>query len=447
MIQAELINGALPDEKIVDLIKTHKVSTYQNNMRYYRGENPTITDRLLPNVNAPNYKLPVSYARKIVRTVVGYMYKPGLITYNVEDNGYKQLLDDIFLLNNENTKTSAMGRQSSIQGVGFELHYTAGGATPYFAKIPVESMIVVYDYAIEPELIAAIRYYRRKEDQREVEVYYADRVDYFSMPDKGKSLVPKGSEIHQYDQVPVVVFENNEEWLGDFEPIKPLIDAYDVLMSDSMNEFDRFAWAYLILKNMTASDQDANDVKYKKIIELFENGDAYFLQKEIPSEYIKFMAEWIREEIHKQSHVPDFTDTTLGTEMTGAAIDRLFYDFEFIAADKEDRFRDALKKRIGLVNTIIRKGSLGGGAVDANDVEIIMGRNKPQMLRELGETAQFYSGLVSEKTLIEQFAPFTDPETEEERKGSEGDPYRSIDGNTGFSEEQPEDNAGSGQDN
>ena len=447
MIQAELVGDRLTEEKIAEFVTTHRVSRFLDNEKYYNGENPTIMKRVLPNVNAPNYKLPVSYARKIVRTVVGYMYKPGLITYNVEDEVYKAALDEIFLLNNENTKTSAMGRQSSIQGVGYELHYTAGGAVPYFAKVPVANMIVVYDYAIEPDIIAAIRHYRANREGQEVEVYYSDRVDYFFLSDKSvnKKLVAEGSEPHEYEQVPVVVYENNEEQIGDFEPIKPLIDAYDVLLSDSMNEFDRFAWAYLILKNMTTTDQDAREVKYKKIIELFDDGDAKFLQKDIPSDYIQFMSEWIRKEIHKQSHVPDFTDTTLGTEMTGAAIDRLFYDFEFIAANKEDRFRDALKKRIELVNVIIRKGSLKSAAVEADDIEIIMDRNKPQMLKELGETAQFYSGLVSDETLIEQFAPFTDAETEEERKGNEEDPYRSEDGNEGYGEKQQEDNKDSRQ--
>ena len=445
MIQIDMQNGALSGEQIRDLVTSHKVRKYADNMRYYNGDNPTIVDRVLPVINAPNYKLPVSYARKIVKTIVGYMFKPGLITYNVDDERYNDLLHDIFYKNNEDTKSSALGRQAAIQGIGFELHYTHG-SFPYFAKIPVTDMIVVYDYAIEPEMIAAIRYFRRREDGLDIEVYYDTRIERWFLPDKSKSVVKLSEEPHEYDQIPLVVYENNEEWMGDFEPIKPLIDAYDLLLSDSMNEFDRFAWAYLILKNMTSTNQDATEVKYRKIIELFGDGDAKFLQKEIPSEYIRFMSEWIRKEIHKQTHVPDFTDTNLGTQMSGAAIDRMFYDFEFLAADKEDRFRDGLKKRIDLINTIISK-TTNVKVVDSADVNILMDRNKPQMLKDMGETAQYYSGMVSQKTLLENFAPFVaDPEEEIDRIAEEQSPYRSVDDEPEPDENIPEDTEEPGED-
>jgi SPP1 family phage portal protein len=441
VIQAELVNGALTEEQIVSLVTTHRAKRFTDNMRYYRGENPTISDRVLPVVNAPNHKLPVSYARKIIRTVVGYMYKPGLVTYNVDDEAYLDLLMSVFKANNEDTKTSAMGRQASIQGVGYELHYVAGDRTPRFAKVPATDMTVVHSWDIEPEMLAALRFFRRTNDGTDIEVYYSDRVDMFFLPDranyKDAKLQAKGTEAHEYEAVPVVVFENNEEQVGDFEPVRSLIDAYDILLSDSMNEFDRFAWAYLILKNVKTPEGEEDKVKFRKIIELFDEGEASFLQKDIPSDYIRFMSEWIRKEIHKQTHVPDFTDSTLGTEMTGAAIDRLFYDFEFVAADKEDRFRDGLKRRIKLVNAILRKTQ---GIVEADDVEIMMGRNKPQMLSELGQTGQFYLGRVSDQTWLENFAPFVENAEEElDSMAGESNPFRGDNGDAGPTDEQEPD--------
>jgi hypothetical protein len=114
----QVTNSELTTDQIVEFVTNHSTKKYIDNLRYFRGENPLIKDRVLPVLNAPNYKLPVSYARKIIKTVVGYMYKPGLITYNIEDEAYKEALDNVFLLNNEDTKTSSMGRQASIQGIG-----------------------------------------------------------------------------------------------------------------------------------------------------------------------------------------------------------------------------------------------------------------------------------------------------------------------------------------
>ena len=80
--------------------------------------------------------------------------------------------------------------------------------------------------------------------------------------------------------------------MGDFEAVQPLIDAYDVLMSDSMNEFDRFAWAYLVLKGFQLSKNDVEDIKFKRVFQnLDEKSAIEFLTKEIPTEFVKHMGD------------------------------------------------------------------------------------------------------------------------------------------------------------
>ena len=433
MIQIEFTDR-IPPETIATEVIQFDDRMFIQNRQYYEGRNPTILNRDIKVVNAPNYKLPVSYARKIIRTVVGYMYKPGLITYNIEDDAYGDLLREVFEQNNEDTKTTAMGRQTSIQGVGYELHYVTPMGIPRFAQVPADRLIPVYTYDIEPQLAAAIRIARKTDEGKDIEVYYPFRVEYYFIPSKQMGNNPKiesrGSAEHLYSSVPVVVFENNEEQIGDFDLVIDLIDAYDLLISDSLNEFDRFAQAYLIMKGLSLKEEDVNKIKQRRIIETVDKESMIsFLTKEIPSEYIRFMSEWIRKEIHKQTHVPDFTDTTLGTEMSGAALDRLFYDFEFIAADKEDRFRDALKRRVELINEVLRIRAPVGipEVIEQGMIDIVMNRDKSNQLKELAETAMAYDTLISKRTKLEQFAPFVDDVDEElERldEQNEDNPFR-----------------------
>ena len=64
-----------------------------NNWLYYTAWNPKILDRDLPEDSGPDNRLPVSYARRIINLVDGYMYKPGLVTYTFEDdNAYKDAI-------------------------------------------------------------------------------------------------------------------------------------------------------------------------------------------------------------------------------------------------------------------------------------------------------------------------------------------------------------------
>jgi len=63
-------------------------------------------------------------------------------------------------------------------------------------------------------------------------------------------------EEHYFGAVPIAVFKNNEEEVGDFEKVISLIDAYDKMESDSLNDFEYFTDAYLALYGFTADPED-----------------------------------------------------------------------------------------------------------------------------------------------------------------------------------------------
>ena len=420
MIRADV--DTLSEEQIIDYIDKFDNSNYVDNNRYYKGDNPVVMDRVPPDnrSQSPDNKVPVSYARKIINTVAGYMFKPGLIHYSIDDKKYNDLITEVNELNVEPIKTSQIGKQVSIQGVGYELHYVTGiktgdsklptKAVPRFTKISAEEIIPIYNYDLEPVLIIAIRVFDMGAKDK-VEVYYPDRIEhYYRAKNKGrkeKTLERLEEQRHFYGRVPIVVFRNNEEEIGDFEPVKYLIDAYDVLLSDSMNEFDRFAWAYLVLKNLRMDEDDVEDIKAQRILEVAADGAVEFLTKDIPHEFIKYMSDLIKDEIHKQSHVPDFLDKRTGDSISGVAISKLLYDFEFIAATKEAYFKEGLRDRLRMIDTILkmRDGQTG----DVNEIDIVMERNIPHNDKENAEIMGLYQGMsIPQRMLIDNFAAFVD---------------------------------------
>jgi len=425
MTKTNLTDGRLTDDQIVEYIKFFSSTYFAENEKYYKGENPTITNRDSPDNTgeSPNNKVPVSYARKIINTVVGYMYKPGLIFYNSEKDKALDELHKIFNLNNEPLKSAQIGKQASLYGAGYELHYTDEKSQSRFCKINEREIIPLYDYSIEPQLIAAIRFYNVKESDGEVtkiHVYYPDTIHNCQMTKGGGGFKHIDETAHYYKQIPLVVYRNNEDEIGDFDTVKKLIDAYDVLMSDSLNEFDRFAWAYLILKGLTLeTDDEAENIKLKKIFEVPIEGAVDFLTKDIPHDFIQFMSELIRKEIHKQTHVPDFLDNAqTGDSLSGVAISKLLYDFEFIAATKEAYFKEGLQKRIELINAVL--GIKSGKDAASGDVQIIMNRNIPQNDKENAEIYGMLDGKgFSRETLMGRFANFVESPADELKKFEE----------------------------
>jgi len=115
----------------------------------------------------------------------------------------------------------------------------------------------------EPKKKIAIRFYKVDGDEGRVEVYYKDKIIEYKRVKKDEAGNATDKEklelikeyINFFDEVPIVAFYFGDEMIGLISPVISLLDAYDVLVSDSMNEFDRFAFAYLIMKKFGLSDQ------------------------------------------------------------------------------------------------------------------------------------------------------------------------------------------------
>jgi hypothetical protein len=163
-------------------------------------------------------------------------------------------------------------------------------------------------------------------------------------------------------------------------------------------EFDRFANAYLrfvgAAANIGPGQAKPNGLQrlLRSIRELrvFQNlrspDDVTFLTKDIPKDFVDFMTELIRNEIHKQSHVPDFMSERFGSDLSGVAIARLMFDFENLVADAEADFDEGLRQRIQLMADVIEVTS--SVTIEPYDMQISHKRNIPLNIKEAAETAR-----------------------------------------------------------
>lgn len=394
---------------------------------YYVGDNIKILSRKTVDSSNPDNKIPIPYGRKIVTTFTGYAYRPKYITYkgNIEsDDSLEELPNEMestskekeyvaqlfktFNLNDEHIKTSRAGRNMAIFGVAYECLYIDGvideksitvKAEPKFFEVDPREVILLYDFSPEPKKQIAIRYYRINDDLYKVDVYYKNRIEQYErkkvLSDTKWVLEPKGEYPNYFVDIPIVPYYFGDEMLGVIKPVLPLIDANDVLYSDSMNEFDRFAYAYLIMKKFgLTSPIDKKDpsvfsraLARLKQSRVFENipadADIKFLTKDIPTGFMQWMATQIREQIHIQSHVPDFSQMT--GALSGAAIDRLLFDFENMVASSEADFDTGLLERIRLITIIYKMTGKAIGTKD--DLTISHKRNTPLNLMECAQTS------------------------------------------------------------
>ena len=438
---------------------------------YYKGKNVAISYRKKTDNNNPDAKVIISYGRKIVNTYTGYGYRPKYITYkpNIkkteeeivqtelqEHIGQEKIepiekifvneIQSIYNLNNEHIKTNRMGRNIAIFGLSYEILYIDSEleitndnlpikAIPKFFTVDPREMIVLYDYSPEPKIIIGIRYYKINDDEYKVEVYYKNRIErYIRYREKANGLISewklkqdiKPIEFNFYKDVPIIACYRGDEIQSIMENVLTIIDSYDVLMSDSMNEFDRFAFAYLIMKriNLTnpidkkdpvKSNQALKDLKRRRIFEgLDKDADVRFLTKDIPTAFIEYMAKKLKEEIHSQSHVPDFTQLT--GALSGAAIDRLLFDFENLVSSDEADFDTALIRRGSLItDLLIRLNQLPPNSDFATMINIQHKRNLPLDKNNYAIMAvQLVNAGFSRRMIVSQMPEDMVPDVEQE---------------------------------
>ncbi len=418
-------DGRIAPGDIVDIIdgfRANEVPRINGLTDYSKGNNPPILERQLP-VASPQNKVPTPYGRRITSIVSSYMYLPGLISYNSENDELFNSLSDVFMMNEEPLESYRIGWQATVQGVGYELFYSEGldrvntilgpgtgrkNTEPLFIRVSVNGVIPIYDYAIDSKITAFIRFYTIKQDEAEyIDVYYSDVIEHYVRKAAATSIRKTGEQSHGYDRPPLVVYDNNDDMMGDFSAVVPLIDAYDVLTSDSMNEFDRFAQAYLIFKGMSLSPEDVETIKYKRAFNVDADGAVTFLTKPIEVEFIQFMTEHLRGEIHRGSGIPNIDDFKWGGGASGETIGKFIYLMELVTGIKEAHFKHGLWDRISMLMGYLK---LPG---DAHDIGIVMNRNDPDKSLLLAELLKKYSGHVSQRTLLENFADFVDDVDEE----------------------------------
>lgn len=444
-----LIDGTLPQDFIQNIINASNnfLSKFNDNDSFYVSKNQPM--HAYGDIEAPQNEVNIPHAKTMTNTVKGYMFKPGSIKYAVQANDDKEndlskndgkettfdKLNHVFRINNEDVKNAKLGESQSKYGIAFELLYAkldieSNKTEPYFTFIDPKEIIPVFDDTIENNLICAIRVYsvidwgkQDKEKQiKKVEVYHKDRIDYFTLKIDGENSSFEFIESvpHYFKDIPLVIYYNNDEILADYEPVRSLVVLYDKLFSDAANELDRFAAAYLIMKNyiLAGSSDEAKHtlerIKSMRVFEVGADGDIRFLTKDIPVAFLKEVKDSLKADITIHSHIPNFHDETFGTA-SGIAMQYKLMDFENLCADKEAYFRQGLEKRLKLLTNYL---SLLNTVDNDNEIIINFSRNIPNSNVDAVNMANILknSGLpISDETIMTQIPFIEDAKKEIEK--------------------------------
>ena len=367
---------------------------------------------------------------------------------------YSYILIHIFVEIDEDSHNNELALDCSICGVGYELVYMNNEEVPYpeLAVLNPMSTFLVCDDTVKQKPMFGVTYSPKYDINDTLKGYevnvYTDREIYCYLFSDLQDRSPQEIDLdeHYFGAVPIIEYQNNKKLKGDFEGVISLIDAYNLLQSDRVNDKEQMVDALLAVVGASLGDTESEKIgtarllKEMKIIELDEGGDAKWLVKGLNEEQTEVLKKSLKEDIHEFSKVPCLTDENFVGNASGVAMKYKLLGFEQLGKTKERYFKKGLRQRLRLMANIenIRAKNL-----DTKAIDIIMKRSLPVDDELAAKIAQETKGFISWETRVQRFDSEID--IEEERKRLEEERQKSLEetqkafGSYEFKEENEDD--------
>lgn len=333
----------------------------------------------------PNVKLVHDFPRYISTMAAGY-----LVGHPVEyaaAEGQQSALDAVMERYSRcamDTVDAELAKNASVYGRGVELVFADESALPRAASLEPWTGFVVYDDTVERRSLFGVHLRERIDGMGGTEgwdtVVYTDReVITFTSATLGDVGREKERAPHFFGVVPMVEYWNSEDERGDFEGVMTLIDAYDRLQSDRVNDKSQFVDALLLLYGCTMETDDrgrtpGQQLREDKLLALPDSdARAEWLCKQLSESDAEVLKKALAADIHKLSMVPDLSDEQFGGNKSGAAMRYKLLGLEQLTGIKERWFREALRQRLRLFANFL--AVRGAPKLDAEAVRMIFTRS------------------------------------------------------------------------
>ena len=387
---------------------------------YYMGEH-AILKHERRNKNAPNFKTVANHAKDIVDTATGY-FMGNAIKYNNTAEGDLEPL----LLAFDGAEIDQVDAQNalnmSIYGRAYEYIYAKEGLTELDStSVDPENVFLVYDDSIERKVLFAVYYYEIKDDTKDATKYQAEvftqNLHHHIVLRDSSTGTTQNEEIeeHNLGQVPIIEYRNNHFAIGDYEQQISLIDAYNSLMGNRVNDKEQAVESILVLYGAQLADnlEDAREamsiLAEEGLLELPTDAKADFLKNALDESATEILRKALKEDIYTFSHVPNLTDENFAGNSSGVAMEFKLLGLEMITKTKEASYKRGLRQRIAIFAHYLGMQQI---ALEAHSIVPQFSRGLPKNLLELSQIINNLEGKVSLRQLISLLPFVEDPDAE-----------------------------------
>ena len=425
---------ALSKELIYKLIRKHaqERSRLHDLKKYYMGDH-AILKHERRNKNAPNFKTVANHAKDIADTSTGYFMGNPIKYNNTAESDLEPLLEafdgaEIDQVDAQNALNMA------IYGRAYEYIYAKEGLTELDStSVDPENVFIVYDDSIERKALFAVYYYEIKDDTKDATKYQAEvftqNLHYHIVLRDSSMGTTRNEQVepHNLGQIPIIEYRNNHFAIGDYEQQISLIDAYNSLMGNRVNDKEQAVESILVLYGAQLADnlEDAREamsiLAEEGLLELPADAKADFLKNALDENATEILRKALKEDIYTFSHVPNLTDENFAGNSSGVAMEFKLLGLEMITKTKEANYKRGLRQRIAIFAHYLGMQQI---ALEAHSIVPQFSRGLPKNLLELSQIINNLEGKVSLRQLISLLPFVEDPDAELEELEEEKEKNR-----------------------
>ena len=356
-----------------------------------------------PETSNINNKVVVNYAFPITREIVGYtLGNP--VEYVQKDVGKRtdvETISDVF--DNAGAYLSDVSTMiyCSICGVGYQITLPSKDITEnYTPEIPITintldpaDTFCVFSSKIGNPLILSCTIIHTK-DKGDIYVCYTDK---YKMT-VTNFLQNVETEINYIGVNPITMFDNSLFLTGDWEQAISVMNASNMVASDSLNDIESTIRSLLVLLGAEFQDETVGlkKIKRDRLLTLVSpnNGtlDAKFITPSIDSSSIENIRQYLEDARNIITGIPD-RQTASGGDTGTAVLNRNGWtDIEIVAKLKELFFKKSKKMQLNVAVKILQLLELVSSDLTITDIGITIGRHTTDNLQT---KTQAFSTLVA----------------------------------------------------
>lgn len=351
-----------------------QIQMYSYGKAYYDSENVEITKRrktiaapqgIINHPYASNVKIASSFYKTLVDQKVNYLL------------GIKPLLPEKLSSSQMYRAIKKAAKKASTYGIQWVYPYIKNGQIG-LQFIPTSELLPQYDE--QGNLSSMTRSvningtsYLYIYDTEKVRVYEGDGENAKFIKEEGHLVetITQGTietkRNLSWGKVPFIALHNNEDDIYDLQPVKPLIDAYDLTISDFCNNLLDFQEIYWVIKNYDGENLSEliNNINTFKAVNVSDDGGAEAITMDVPHEARNILLDKLEGLIYKFGGGLNI-DRLSGGSLTNEVIKAHFANLDMRANDFSEFVTDFILEVADFYNRYV--SLVGGELIENTDV-------------------------------------------------------------------------------